>query len=178
MKSLKGQVLLIAVLSVSIVSIQMNAVGIPQGMQLWWKTTYFTDYLPNWVQSFIPRARVRQMFYGVLAYSEKIRELSMSCNQIAMNKLVKNYTAWMSQYKDIINEGTIFSGLSRVTGNPDSVLGVWKLIFGMYYDMNENNVCILSGIKKIIKNLEVMGAKVHELEEKTLGALDFLINKG
>lgn len=180
MKFLKGRVLLIVVLVSTVMSMQMNAAGVPQGrLQSWWRSTYFTDYLPNWVQSFIPRARVRQMFRGVVTYSEKIRNLSLSlsCNKFEMKKLVQSYTQWMLQYKDIINEGTIFSGLSKSTGNPDSILGLWKIIFAMHYEIDESNTCILTGIKTIINNLEAMGAKVHPLEKGMLEPISSLVDK-
>jgi hypothetical protein len=178
MKFLRGQILLVVVLLSSVMSMEMNAAGMPQGrLQSWWKSTYFTDYLPNWVQSFIPRARVRQMFYGVVSYSEKIRKMSLAvCNDFKMKKLVQNYYQWMLQYKDIINEGTIFSGLSKSTGNPDSVLGLWKIIFAMHYEIDENNTCILTGIKTIINNLEAMGAKVNSWEKGMLEPVSSLVD--
>jgi hypothetical protein len=150
---------------------QISAQG---NLQRWWRSIYFTDYLPHWIQAFIPRARVRQMFHGLVAYSEKIRELEQSCTVAQMTKLVKDYDVWMQQYKDIINEGTILSGLSIMTGNPDSVLGLWKIIFAMYYSIDETNRCLLVGIKKIINNLELMGAKVHRAEKGILESSSLL----
>jgi len=143
-------------------------------LHMWWRSTYFTDYLPNRIQALIPRARIRQMFHGLVSYSEKIRELEQSCTAAQMTKIIKDYNAWMQQYKDIINEGTILSGLSIKTGNPDSVLGLWKTIFAIYYSIDETNTCLLSGIKKIITNLEVMGAKVNRAEKGMLESISLL----
>lgn len=175
MKFLKGQNLLIVVLLGSVIPMQMYAGGTFQNnLKRWWRSTYFTDYLPQRIQSLIPRARVRQMFRGVVSYSEKIRELWLSCDNFKMNRLVKNYTQWMQQYRGVINEGTILFGRSIESGIPDSVLGVWKQIFVMYYGIDKENRCLLSGIAKIIKNLENMGAKVNPSEQATLAGVSEL----
>jgi hypothetical protein len=38
----------------------------------------------------------------------------------------------------------------------------------MYYSIDKKNTCLLLGIKKIINNLEDMGAKVNPLEVRML----------
>lgn len=173
MKLLRRQILLAVVLLGSSMAMQMHAgQAAPQGkLQSWWRSTYFTDYLPAWIQSLIPRARIRQMFHGVALYYAKVRELGLSCTAAQMNQLVNEYNVWMQQYKDIINEETIISDFSIITGNPDSVLGLWKTILGICTAIDEKNVCVLSGITKIIKNLENMGAQVNRVEKIRLEPL-------
>ncbi len=177
MKFLRGQVLLVAVCFASCMSMQMNVGGVPQGnLQRWWSSTYFTDYLPNWIQSLIPRARVRQMFHGFGLYYDKIRKIDLSegsSNESEMTKLVQSYDEWMKQYKDIINEGTIMSGLSISTGNPDSILGLWKTFLLMAYTNKWGN-CLVLGIKRITENLERMGAKLNPTEEAILKPLSMI----
>lgn len=169
--------LLGAIVLSSLMPLQMSASMPPSNLKMWWRSTYFTDYLPQWVQSYIPRARVRQMFYGVVKVYDDIRDLeaSSSCTKTKMNKLVKNYLQWMQQYKDIINEGTILSGASIHTGKPDSILGLWKTIFMICYEIDIQNTCILPGVKEIIDNLKAMGAQIHAWEKMLIEPYELLI---
>ncbi len=173
MKKMKKLVTLGIILFAGIFSTSIQAMRIAEknSWTAWYRKTYVSDYLPNWMRSWIPQARVRDMFMGTWSYLNKIDNPQWT--QAEVEKFVTGYTQWIEQYKNIINEGSFITPDSIKLGIPDTILGFWgktrfNLRFYQEYADFANNKVLMDGINEIIEKLEQLGAKLNPEEEREI----------
>jgi hypothetical protein len=161
--------------SADVVQRKNNSIAIfkPQSWKEWYRYNYLADYLPRWMQSWIPRARIREMFVDTVSYILKIHS---GVAKSEIDNLAQKYIKWIDQYKDIINETSFVSQIAIQTGSPDSLLGLWKSRrLGMQIAKIENKDesemffnslnNAIDGITQIIKHLEELGAQLTPMEK-------------
>ena len=146
----------------------------PQSWKERYRYTYLADYLPRWMQSWIPRARIREMFVDTVSCILKIHP---GVAKSKIDNLAQNYIKWVDQYKDIINETSFISQIAIQMGSPDSLLGLWKSRrLGLQIAKIENKYesemffssldNAIDGLTKVIKHLEEeLGAHLTPMEK-------------
>ncbi len=161
--------------SLNVAQHKNNSIAIfkPQSWKEWYRYTYLADYLPRWMQSWIPRARIREMFINTVSYILKIHS---GVAKSEIDNLAEDYIKWIEHYKDIINETSFVSQIAIQTGSPDSLLGLWKSRrLGQQIAKIENEYksemflksCdnAIDGLTQVIKHLEELGAQLTPMEK-------------